>query len=75
MDPRNAAFPAPVTRQVGGFSFQELVMLDYPYFADVRDEGINEEVGFLSGVRQLSLRLEPGQARLGDPGHHVEPFG
>jgi ABC-2 type transport system permease protein len=36
MDPQNAAFPAPVTRQVGGFSFQELVMLDYPYFIDVR---------------------------------------
>lgn len=55
MDPQNASFPAPVTRQVGGFSFQELVMLDYPYFADVRDEGINEEVGFLSGVRQITL--------------------
>jgi ABC-2 type transport system permease protein len=55
MDPRNAAFPAPVNRQVGGFSFQEIVMLDYPYFADVRDDGINDEVGFLSGVRQLTL--------------------
>ena len=44
-----------MTRQVGGFSFQELVMLDYPYFTDVRDEGINDEVGFLSGVRQLTL--------------------
>jgi ABC-2 type transport system permease protein len=55
MDPQNAAFPAPVTRQVGGYSFQELVMLDYPYFADVRDEGINDDVGFLSGVRQLTL--------------------
>lgn len=55
MDPQNAAFPAPVTRQVGGFSFQELVMLDYPYFVDLRDEGINDQVGFFSGLPQLTL--------------------
>jgi len=55
MDPQNAAFPAPVTRQVGGFSFQELVMLDYPYFVDLRGDGINSDVGFLSGLPQLTL--------------------
>ncbi|MEM8769219.1 MAG: Gldg family protein [Pseudomonadota bacterium] len=56
MDPQNAAFPAPVTRQVGGFSFQELVMLDYPYFSDLRPpEGINEDVGFFAGIPQLTM--------------------
>lgn len=55
MDPQNAAFPAPVTRQVGGYSFQELVMLDYPYFVDLRDDGINNDVGFLVSARQLTL--------------------
>lgn len=55
MDPQNAAFPAPVTRQVGGYSFQELVMLDYPYFVDLRDDGINGDVGFLSGIPQLTM--------------------
>ena len=55
MDPQNAAFPAPVSRQVGGFSFQEMVMLDYPYFVDVRNEGLNEEVGFLTGLPQLTV--------------------
>lgn len=55
MDPQNAAFPAPVTRQVGGFSFQELVMLDYPYFLDLRSSGINDEVGFHSGLPQLTV--------------------
>lgn len=55
MDPQNAAFPAPVTRQVGGYSFQELVMLDYPYFVDVRDDGIDGDVGFLAGLPQLTL--------------------
>jgi ABC-2 type transport system permease protein len=34
LDPQNAAFPLPVTRNVGGFQLQELRMLDYPYFVD-----------------------------------------
>jgi ABC-2 type transport system permease protein len=55
MDPQNAAFPAPVTRQVGGFSFQELVMLDYPYFIDVRPPGLNEDVGITAGLPQVTM--------------------
>ncbi|MEJ2087034.1 MAG: Gldg family protein, partial [Gammaproteobacteria bacterium] len=55
MDPQNAAFPAPVTRQVGGFSFQELVMLDYPYFLDLRGDGINSHVGFTTGLPQITM--------------------
>ncbi len=55
MDPQNAAFPAPVTRQVGGFSFQELIMLDYPYFIDVRPPGLNEDIGVTAGLPQLTI--------------------
>ncbi len=55
MDPQNAAFPAPVQRQVGGFTFQELVMLDYPYFADLRDDGIDEETGIFAGIPQITM--------------------
>ncbi|NIP14735.1 MAG: ABC transporter permease subunit [Pseudomonadales bacterium] len=55
MDAQNAAFPAPVTRQVGGFSFQELVMLDYPYFVDVRGEGMNAESAIVAGLPQVTL--------------------
>jgi ABC-2 type transport system permease protein len=55
MDAQNAAFPAPVTRQVGGFSFQELVMLDYPYFVDVRGDGMNDESPIVSGLPQVTL--------------------
>lgn len=39
LDPRNAAFPVPVSREVGGFVFQELRMMDYPFFVDIRNEG------------------------------------
>ena len=39
LDPRNSAFPVPVIREVSGFTFQELRMIDYPFFVEVRDEG------------------------------------
>lgn len=55
MDLQNAAFPVPVTRQVGGFSFQDLVMLDYPYFVDVRDNGLNKDAPMMAGINQLTL--------------------
>lgn len=55
MDPQNAAFPAPVTREVGGFSFQELVMLDYPYFADVRAPGLNPDSGITARLPQVTV--------------------
>ncbi len=55
MDPQNSAFPVPVTRQAGGFSFQDLVMLDYPYFVDVRGPGLNDDAPVLAGLSQITL--------------------
>ncbi|NKC01357.1 MAG: ABC transporter permease subunit [Pseudomonadales bacterium] len=55
MDPQNSAFPIPVTRQAGGFSFQDLVMLDYPYFVDIRGAGLNEDAPMLAGLNQITL--------------------
>jgi ABC-2 type transport system permease protein len=55
MDSQNAAFPVPVTREVGGFSFQDLVMLDYPYFVDIRDTGIDVDAPMMAGLNQLTL--------------------
>lgn len=55
MDAANSAFPVPVRRQVGGFSFQQLVMLDYPYFVDVRDEGLNQDFMPVSELPQVTF--------------------
>lgn len=55
MDSQNAAFPVPVTREVGGFSFQDLVMLDYPYFVDIRDTGIDVDAPMMAGLNQLTM--------------------
>lgn len=55
MDPQNAAFPVPVTRESGGFSFQDVAMLDYPYFIDVRRPGLNEDSPITAGLPQLTI--------------------
>ena len=55
LDTQNSAFPVPVTRQVGGFRFQELRMIDYPYFVDIRGQGLNQQTPITSDLNQLSM--------------------
>jgi ABC-2 type transport system permease protein len=55
LDPQNAAFPIPVNRQVGGFVIRETQLVDYPYFADIRDSGMVQEGGITSGLNQVTL--------------------
>ncbi len=55
MDPQNSAFPVPVTRQAGGFSFQDMAMLDYPYFMDIRPPGLNPDNAITAALPQLTM--------------------
>ncbi|MGD8421840.1 MAG: Gldg family protein, partial [Gammaproteobacteria bacterium] len=55
MDPQNSAFALPVTRKVGSISVQEMRMIDYPYFADLRGDGLNPDSPITSGLNQLSM--------------------
>ena len=55
MDTQNAAFPVPMPRNLGGFTIQEIAMLDYPYFVDVREDGLNQDVAVTSGLPQLTV--------------------
>jgi len=55
MDPQNAAFPIPVTRDIGGFQIQEISMLDYPYFIDVRGDGLNQDNAITADLPQSIL--------------------
>jgi ABC-2 type transport system permease protein len=53
MDPQNEPFPVPVARNVGGVQIQELRAIDYPFFVDVRPDGMasgNPIVSNLSAV-------------------------
>ncbi|MFG1498345.1 Gldg family protein [Saccharospirillum sp. HFRX-1] len=55
MDPQNAAFPLPVVRQAGGLSFQDFRMLDYPYFLDIRSDGLNSEHPATASLPRLTV--------------------
>jgi len=55
LDPQNSSFPVPVTRQVGGLQMQEMRMLDYPYFIDVRGKGLNKDNPITANLMQLSM--------------------
>ena len=55
MDYQNTAFPVPVVRQVGAFRFQDLQLRDYPYFIDVRDDGLNQDLAFTAELPQLTV--------------------
>jgi ABC-2 type transport system permease protein len=55
LDPQNTPFPIPVERDVGGFAIQEIQTLDYPYFPDVRADGLSETSGITSNLGQITL--------------------
>ncbi len=40
LDPQNEPFPVSVARQVGGMQFQEIRAINYPFFVDVRSDGM-----------------------------------
>ena len=55
LDPRNQPFPIPVSRNVGGFTLQELRLVPYPYFIDVREEGLNNRSPITSGLGHVMV--------------------
>lgn len=55
LDPKNSAFPVPVQRQVGGLNIQEIQLVNYPYFADIRQDGMNQDSGMLTGLNQVTM--------------------
>ena len=55
MDPQNSSFPVPVTRQVAGFNVQETHMVNYPFFADIRQDGMDQLSGIFSGLQQVTM--------------------
>ena len=55
LDPQNTPFPIPVQRQIGGFTVEEIQTLDYPYFPDVRADGLSESSGITSNLGQITM--------------------
>ena len=55
LDPQNTPFPIPVQRNLGGFIVEEIQTLDYPYFPDVRAEGLNADAGITANLGQITM--------------------
>ncbi len=55
LDPQNASFPIPVERRVAGMVFRETRMVSYPYFSDIRGDGIVPDGGLTVGVDQVTM--------------------
>ncbi len=55
MDPQNEPFPVQVTRNVGGIQIREIQALDYPFFVDVRADGMAADHPVVSNLPAVTL--------------------
>jgi len=55
MDPQNEPFPVPVTRNVGGLQIQEIQAIDYPFFVDIRPDGMASDSPIVSNLPAVTL--------------------
>ncbi len=55
LDTQSTAFPVPVNREVGMFTVQEMAMIDYPYFIEIRKAGLNQQSVVTSSTPQLTM--------------------
>jgi ABC-2 type transport system permease protein len=55
LDPQNEPFPVQVVRDVGGFQVQEIQAIDYPFFVDVRSDGMTSDSPVVSNLSAVTL--------------------
>lgn len=55
VDPRSAALPVPVEREVGGLRLREVRMLPYPHFVDLRGDELNPDSPITRSLGQLTM--------------------
>jgi ABC-2 type transport system permease protein len=55
LDPQNAALPVPVPRQVGMLTLNEIQMMPYPHFPDVRRDGLSQDNPVTAALGQLTM--------------------
>ena len=54
LDPQNTPFPVPVERQLAGFTVRETRLVNYPFFIDIRDQGLPRDHGLTAGLDQIT---------------------
>jgi len=55
LDPQNEPFPVQVVREVGGFQVQEIQAIDYPFFVDIRSDGMTSDSPVVSNLSAVTL--------------------
>jgi len=55
LDRQNSPLPIPIDREVSGIPVRQIQLLDYPYFPDVREDGLANGEAPTLGLRQLTL--------------------
>ncbi len=55
LDPLNEPFPVPVVRQVGEFQVQEVQQVPYPFFVDIRPDGMAKGHPIVSNLQAVTL--------------------
>lgn len=55
MDEQNEPFPIPVARDLGGMIVQEIRQIDYPFFVDVRSDGMDGEHPITASLPAVTL--------------------
>ena len=69
LDKQNATFPIPIQRDVNGFQVIETLMAPYPFFVDVRGDGLNKSSGLIAGLNQVTMtwpspiQIKPNKTR------------
>ena len=56
MDPQNEPFPVRVQRRVGRFSVEEIQRVDYPFFVDIRRDGMAKESPITADLPAITLQ-------------------
>ena len=55
MDPQNEPFPIAIDRQANGATIREIQTVAYPYFVDVRSDGMDRGHPLLAGLNAVTL--------------------
>jgi ABC-2 type transport system permease protein len=55
LDPQNTPFPVPIDRDVEGYSIRQIQLVNYPYFVDVREDGLASGQAPTAELNQLTL--------------------
>ena len=55
MDPHNTRFPVPVMERRGAFQLERIVMMPYPFFPEIRQQGFAKGHVALSGLSSMAF--------------------